>query len=699
MKRFITVCSVLLLVAFLSSTFWQVSAQVVKVKREAMSPGRRSSGPPNYTAPSGPNYISSGLRIIGKGMKVYLSADTTGSGSNTATSFAWSFIDPKPAGSKAVFDNVNTMFTSFKADTTGVYYVQVLVNGTITAVDTIRASTYVGVTSNFPGCALGCHNDKVVSWQTTPHADIFKRGITGQLEVDPLTGKGAYGKSCAKCHTTGWESVTNNGNFGFLANQIGWDTSWYKPYPLAGGSYLIPYRDSSVLKALPVSMLPTANIGCESCHGPGKDHYGQKANIGKSLDAGVCNQCHDAPKNHRLGSYYNASDHALMSKGHASSTSCYPCHSGSAFVKWLDNKTTPGWSVDADGMYPITCSACHDPHGNSNPNQLRTVSVDSLNNGYIPAAGDGGKGQFCMNCHRSRYSVAKRVTTKPPLYGFVNNYGPHGNPQADMFFGQNAYQYGDVSITGQRTHAGVADGCVTCHMAERVNGSSVHSNHEWAMEVDGKDFVVACQQCHGPITSFEDIKASYDYDKNGVIEAVTTEVQGLLNRLKAKLPLNPSTGEPTLAIKDSNLVKNHPEYVQGIYDYYFVKNDGSMGVHNAKYAVAILQKALGFYPTDVKPVAGEIPMEFALKQNYPNPFNPSTKFNFAIPQREHVRLEIYDILGKLVYTVVEKDLAAGNFEVSWLGNDENGNKVPSGVYLFRLQAGSFNSVKKMMLIK
>jgi predicted CXXCH cytochrome family protein len=692
MKKFVSVYMFLLTIALLCSTI--LEAQTVKVKREAMSPGRRSSGPPNYTAPAGPYYVSTGLRVVGKGTKVFLSADTTGSGATTVTSFAWTFAG-LPAGSVAVFDSTSTQFTSFKADTAGVYYVQVTVNGTVSARDTIRSSTYVGVTSTYPGCAVGCHAEKVTAWQATPHASIFSRGITGQLEIDMYTAKGAYATSCVK-----WESVTNNGNFGYLANQSGWDTSWYKPYTLAGGDYWIPYQDSSILKALSPAMTAVGNIGCESCHGPGKDHNSQEANIAKSFDAGVCNQCHDAPKKHRIGSYYNASAHATMHKGHASGTSCYPCHSGTALVKYIDNKSNPGWSLAEDATNPVSCSVCHDPHGNSNPNHLRTVSFDSTLNGYKPAPGDGGKGQLCMNCHHSRYDVRARVTNTPPYYGFVNRYGPHYSPQADMFYGTMGYEYGDSLLSGLRSHAGVEDGCVTCHMQERVNGSSVQSNHEFTMKDSTGDFVGVCQKCHGPITSFDDIKASYDYDGNGKVEGVETEIAGLLTRLKAKLPIDDATGEPTTASKDSLLVKNRPDYVQGIWNYYFVKNDLSGGMHNARYAIALLQKALGIYYTDVRQVNDEIPKEFGLKQNYPNPFNPSTKIEFSIAKQERVKLEVYDILGKLVNTIVDKDMNAGNYQVGWVGTGNDGMKVPSGIYLLRIQAGSsFTSVRKMLLVK
>jgi predicted CXXCH cytochrome family protein len=679
----------------------QVTAQTVKVKIEAMSPGRRSSGPPNYTAPSGPNYISTGLRVVGKGMKVYVSGDTTGA----VTSFTWSILT-KPAGSAAVIDTPSHKFVSFMADSVGQYIVQVAINGGATAKDTIYASTYTGVQGGSPAvvkCAT-CHSGNTAQWSSTAHGSIFSRGITGQLEVDPLTGKGAYAMSCIKCHTTAWEPTANNGNFGYLAHTTTWDSTWWRGLPFYSGDYWINYNDSSVYRAIPSQMIPVANIGCESCHGPGGNHLGAKEKIGKSLDAGLCLQCHDAPKKHRLGSYWAASGHAVFAEGsHTSNTSCFPCHSGTAFVKWLGSKSSPGFSVTADGNKNISCSACHDPHSKANDNQLRVVAIDSLRNGWIPPAGLGGKGLLCMNCHNSRYK--QKVKETPPYYGFGSRFTPHSNNQADMFFGRNSYEFGDANLAGLSTHTGVENACVTCHMPERVNGSSVHADHEWSMidTVGGAhDQVTACVQCHGPITSFDAIRAPYDFDRNGLIEGVETEIHGMLNVLKSRLPLG-ADGEPiggsTVTAADSARIVNRPDLVRGIWTYYFVRNDGSYGMHNTKYAVAILQKALGWYPTDVKLANTEIPTEFALKQNFPNPFNPTTTINFSVPAKQVVKLDVYDIVGRLVKTVVDKELGAGNYSVMWDGKDRSGEAVASGVYLYRLQAGSYSVMKKMIMLK
>ncbi len=702
MKRIGSFCGLLVIMSLLAAITLDVAAQTVKIRREAMSPGRRSSGPPNYTQPPGPYYISTGLRVVAKGMMVYLSADTTGA----VTSFNWSIVS-KPSGSTAAIDTPSNKFVRFIPDLIGQYIVKVTANGTIDAYDTLFASTYAGVTSVPPGCGglSVCHSDKKAEWERTLHASIFTRGITGQLEVEP-TGRGAYAPACIKCHTTGWEPLTDNGNFGYLAHQTQWDSTWWRGLPFYGGDYWIVYQDSTLWRNLPSSMVPVANITCESCHGPGGNHFGDATKIDYTWDAGVCQQCHDAPRKHRLGSYWEASKHATFPEGsHTARTSCFPCHSGSAFAKWIGNKSAPGWSDAADGNKNISCQACHDPHSDENPNQLRTVAFDSLKNGWRAPSGMGGKGQICMNCHQARY-VQKVKPNNPPYYGFGSRFNPHGSPQADMFFGRNSYEFGDTRLAGLNTHTGLANGCVTCHMPERVNGSSVHSDHEMSMidTVGGAhDQVTACVGCHGPITSFDGIIAPYDFDRDGVIEGVESEIHGMLEVLKSRLPLG-ADGEPIgggiVTAADSALIRDRLDLVAGIYTYYFVKNDGSYGMHNTKYAVAILQKALGWYPTDVQPVDDRIPKEFALKQNFPNPFNPTTTIAFSLPKQETVTLQVFDMLGRLVTTLVDgKDLIPGNYEIVWDGKDRNNVQAATGVYLYRIQTNSFTAVKKMVMVK
>jgi len=89
-----------------------------------------------------------------------------------------------------------------------------------------------------------------------------------------------------------------------------------------------------------------------------------------------------------------------------------------------------------------------------------------------------------------------------------------------------------------------------------------------------------------------------------------------------------------------------------------------------------------------------IPTVFSLEQNYPNPFNPSTKISFSLPETGIVRLEIYNILGEKVNTLVNREMKAGVHEVEF-----NASAFSSGVYFYRIESGNFSSVRKMMLLK
>jgi len=94
-----------------------------------------------------------------------------------------------------------------------------------------------------------------------------------------------------------------------------------------------------------------------------------------------------------------------------------------------------------------------------------------------------------------------------------------------------------------------------------------------------------------------------------------------------------------------------------------------------------------------------VPEKFELYQNYPNPFNPNTEIGFALPEASHVKLEIYNIAGRRVATLVDECLEANSYLIEWNGTDYNGQSVASGVYLYRLDAGQYVETKKMILLK
>ena len=94
-----------------------------------------------------------------------------------------------------------------------------------------------------------------------------------------------------------------------------------------------------------------------------------------------------------------------------------------------------------------------------------------------------------------------------------------------------------------------------------------------------------------------------------------------------------------------------------------------------------------------------IPESYQLFQNYPNPFNPDTKIMYNLPEEQFVQITIFNMLGYEVKTLVNKMQGAGLKTINWNGLDDNNKKLPSGLYLYSLQSGSFRETKKMLFLK
>ena len=94
-----------------------------------------------------------------------------------------------------------------------------------------------------------------------------------------------------------------------------------------------------------------------------------------------------------------------------------------------------------------------------------------------------------------------------------------------------------------------------------------------------------------------------------------------------------------------------------------------------------------------------LPQGYALCANTPNPFNPETTIRFDLPVAGDIRLEVLDILGRRIRMLVEGGISAGSHQVLWDGRDDAGQQVSTGLYLYRLQAGEFQAVKRMLLVR
>jgi hypothetical protein len=136
-------------------------------------------------------------------------------------------------------------------------------------------------------------------------------------------------------------------------------------------------------------------------------------------------------------------------------------------------------------------------------------------------------------------------------------------------------------------------------------------------------------------------------------------------------------------------------FKQANYNLLSIIGEGSHGIHNTRLVQKLLRDAIArFSPTAVLNEAGISPNKYELAQNYPNPFNPSTTIKFSIPESGNVKVTVYDAIGRVVALLTNNFYQSGNYKIEW-----NASSYASGIYFYRLEAKSFNMVRKMVLIK
>jgi len=466
-----------------------------------------------------------------------------------------------------------------RPDVVGRYEVTAIISATsgatATAKMSITAATYVGISA-----CTKCHANGPAStpwsmansWSKTLHAEIFKDGMNG-------VASDHYAASCLGCHTVGYDAnpAAANGGFDDVATQL----KWTFPTVLKPGVY----------DALPDALKNVGNIQCENCHGPGSQHAtlgGDFRMISVNLEAGDCGQCHGAKNNHFKTAEWQNSMHAVTTQdpSGAGREGCVGCHTAAGFV----NRTKGNGKVDT-AFTAIGCQTCHDPHGRTAPGNaahlLRSTTPVTLADGTTVS--DAGTGTLCMNCHQSRQNAVSYVASTPGS----SHWGPHYGTQGDMLAGVNGYTYG-LSIPSSAHGDVVEDTCVHCHMQAVAYPDPAFTNAgghtfkaSWTdTNKTEHDLVAACQECHGKdITSFN--FALLDYDGDGVIEGVQTEVQHLLDKLALQLP---PVGQPKTAL-NIDATWTQPQ-LQAAYNWLFVSSDGSRGVHNTAYAVGLLKTSI-----------------------------------------------------------------------------------------------------------
>ena len=119
------------------------------------------------------------------------------------------------------------------------------------------------------------------------------------------------------------------------------------------------------------------------------------------------------------------------------------------------------------------------------------------------------------------------------------------------------------------------------------------------------------------------------------------------------------------------------------------KTRRSIGFFNCLYSYVVRKVNL----------KNSIPKEFSLSQNYPNPFNSTTLIQYGLKENVNVKITVYDILGRVVKSLVNDYQDAGFRSVTWDGTDNSGSSVATGLYIYKIEAGDFVSAKKMLMIK
>ena len=197
-----------------------------------------------------------------------------------------------------------------------------------------------------------------------------------------------------------------------------------------------------------------------------------------------------------------------------------------------------------------------------------------------------------------------------------------------------------------------------------------------------------------------------DVDQVTIIAKTIEDAAEEISEAVQELPLS-SGNKNALASKLQNALKKYNSgdlkaaknilnaFINQLYQFIA---DGSITLAQAQplidYVNQIIDAINASLPKIVNNESIEVPTEFGLNQNYPNPFNPSTKIKYSIPNAEFVTLKIYDLLGREVVTLVNENTQAGSYEVIF-----DASELISGVYFYKLTAGSFTETKKMLMIK
>ena len=314
-----------------------------------------------------------------------------------------------------------------------------------------------------------------------------------------------------------------------------------------------------------VEPVEDASVGCLECH---SDASGPLEGVLAQYEYSIHGSGNNTDRNRLASAYY---------------ASCERCHTSEGFIAYATDIP-----ADGDHFSAFDCFTCHEPHSNGNFS-VRVTEAVMLENG---ASYDRGSSNICATCHHSRRDVGEYVVDGVSLSG---HWGPHHSNQADMLIGENAYEYDGYEYDGSWHATGVTNGCPDCHMSASRHESI--GGHSWNMKNEdrGLELITGCNVdgCHSadPVSSVDRENVA-DLNGDGTVEGVQTEIHHLLDSLGGLLETaglvdddhHPVSGR-TVSTADS---------AGALYNFLFVEEDRSVGVHNTDYAVGLLMSSINY---------------------------------------------------------------------------------------------------------
>lgn len=386
-------------------------------------------------------------------------------------------------------------------------------------------------------------------------------------------------------------------------------------------------------------------VGCEACHGPGSDHVASPntSNIYGPVrmnQSGLQRQQEVCGQCHMRGSS-TAFNYEYPYKESVDSAYQPGLPLNNFIAPWQNYPNTLG----GPGVWPDTMTA------RQHHQQWQDMSYSGHNT--------------IMNCYKchdphritaNRHQLKLSADSNSVCIQCHTNFGTPGNPNISAITQHTKHTYDPLNAN----QTGGTSRCITCHMTKTAVTALSYdiSSHNWKV-----------------------IRPVKTLQKLGV----SAPTLGMLNSCSYQCHRNPSgttAGVPNLGVgTDPTLTDWRQPTDSALADTlnrWFNRQNWVIGIQN---------------------ISTEIPVQYVLRQNYPNPFNPNTMIEFAIPKKDIVTIKIYDITGREVYNLVNMEIAAGTYKVNWLGINNFGDDVSSGVYFYRITAGDYVQAKKMILVR